>query len=274
MSSKLSSTLSFLGTGNMAEAIISGLVGQKIVPGKNIRGFDLDIKKLQALKKKYGITPVKTLNDAALSDIIVLSVKPQQFSELLPKLATLLRKDALIISIAAGIDTSSIAKRLGRKTRVIRVMPNTPLLVGLGASVYVATKSCTSTDKKNAEAIFGAAGLVLETKKEDLLDAVTGLSGSGPAYVYQFAQGLIDGGIATGLKADMARKLAIATLRGATQLLEDSGEEPDELTAKVASKGGTTEAALKYLATKKFKTIVADAVTTATKRARQLRTLQ
>ncbi len=271
MKSKLTSSLAFIGTGNMAEAIISGLVRNKVISPSKIIGFDVDRKKLASLSKSYGIRSATNLNNAANADIVILSVKPQQFADLLPQLQ--LAPHQLVVSIAAGIDTQSITRALGKSIKIARVMPNTPLLVGCGASVYFATKKCSALDKKNVETLFGASGLVMETKKEDELDAVTGLSGSGPAYVYQFIQGLIDGGVAVGIKPDIARKLAIATVTGAAHLLEISSENPDELTKKVASKGGTTEAALKVLAQKKFKSILVACVKEATRKATNLRKL-
>lgn len=259
--------LGILGTGNMAEALISGLGKEQ----KNITGYDVDAKRLNLMSKKYKIKKVSSIQSLVqTSSIILLAVKPQQMADLLAAIKPHLNQNQLILSIAAGLKIQFYENRLGKNHKIIRLMPNTPALVKLGATAFYTNKKVTQKDKKSAKKIFEAVGEVYEVKKEGLLDGVTGLSGSGPAFVYLFIDSLIKGGMKSGLSHKLAHNLAIQTTLGAAKLLKRSGLIPNELIKKVVSKGGTTEAGLKFLNQKKFGAIVEGCVKKATVRAREL----
>lgn len=264
--------LAILGTGNMAEAMIAGVLSRRILRPSQIIGFDVNRQRLQFIRKKCRIATARSAAEAVQkTDTILLSVKPQQMKELLVQIRPALSKHHLILSIAAGLDIRFFEKHLGRDMRIVRLMPNTPALLGLGATVYFANRNCGALDKKRTRTLFSAVGIACKVGKERLLDAVTGLSGSGPAFIYRFAEALVRGGIKAGLPAALSQKLAIQTLLGASTLLAESGEEPATLVKKVASKGGTTEAGLKVLKRKKFESIVGQCIATAAQRARALR---
>lgn len=262
--------LGILGTGNMAEAIIAGLSVRKSI---RIIGYDVNRKKLQYVRRRYRIKTSSSVKDLMRkADAVLLAVKPQQIASLLNTVQPFIRKKHLILSIAAGIDTRFIEKQLGRGTKIIRLMPNTPAMTGLGATVFYANRFCKKKDKKITKTIFESVGIVEEVKKETLLDAVTGLSGSGPAYLYSFVDAMIEGGKQAGLKSGLATKLAIQTALGAANLLKNTGTRIDRLIAQVISKRGTTEAGLKVLKQRKFKNIVVQCIRATTRRARELRT--
>ncbi|MCG3150409.1 MAG: Pyrroline-5-carboxylate reductase [Verrucomicrobiae bacterium] len=261
-------TLAFIGAGNMAEALIRGLLVNKVLPGQQIIATDVRADRLEFLAKSYSI---RTSQDNAAAsreaDIIILAVKPQHMSLALASLA--IQPTALIISIAAGITTARIEKELAGTARVIRVMPNTPALVGAGAAALALGARATPADLEIAEGILNAVGTTVRVE-EKLLDAVTALSGSGPAYVFLVAEALIKAGIEQGLPADIARKLAIHTIFGAAVLLAESTDEPAELRRKVTSPGGTTAAALKVFEDRHLTAIFAAALDAAARRSREL----
>lgn len=266
--------LGILGTGNMAEALIAGLTAKKVLRPQQITGYDISTPHLRSLTRKYKIGARKSAREVTqTSDTILLAVKPQQIKGLLSTIRPFLTKKHLILSIAAGIDTTLLEKFLGKKIKIVRIMPNTPALIGLGAAAFYLNKNCSGKDRAQTQKIFRAAGCVLEVKKESLLDGVTGLSGSGPAFVYEFIEAMIAGGQKMGLKKDMARKLALQTVIGAAQMIRHTGSDPKELTARVASKGGTTLAGLKVLKRTKFGSSVQQCIRAATRRARELRKL-
>ncbi|EKD42663.1 MAG: hypothetical protein ACD_73C00068G0001, partial [uncultured bacterium] len=253
--------LAFIGTGNMAEALIRGILAKKIFLPKNILGCDVSLDRLTFIKKKYGIQ-ITTKTQLALknSDIIILSVKPQQMDALLTQFKSDFQDKHLIITIAAGLPLKFYQKRLGGKKKIIRVMPNTPAMVNLGASGYSANKNIKKADKILAEKILNAVGMSLAVKNERQIDAITALSGSGPAYVYLFAQAMIQAGIQLGLNKQACKDLVLQTILGATTLLKQSGEDPQSLIQKVASKGGTTEAAIYSFKENRFEEIVNKAI--------------
>lgn len=269
--------LGILGTGNMAEALIAGATSKQqgrapVLSCKNVIVFDIRPKQLRYIQKTYHVKTARSSIDVIKkSDTLLLAVKPQQIKSLLTDIGPYLSKRHLILSIAAGIDTKFFEKHIGLNKKVVRLMPNTPALIGMGATAFYLNRHCTKQDRKIVENIFGAVGLVVEIKQENKLDAVTGLSGSGPAYVYSFIQSLIRGGQKAGLKESTARQLATQTVIGATNLLNRLQLPAEKLIAQVASKGGTTEAGLKVLKREKFGTIVEGCVKAATGRARKLR---
>jgi len=261
----LNKKIVFLGAGNMAEAMISGLADKE-----NILATDIREERLGQIKKKFGIK-VSSENKKAVQQgkIIVLAVKPQQMKGLLGEIGDLVKREQLVISIAAGIPTKCIEKFFTQKVPVIRVMPNTPVLVGEGASVITAGKYANKKHLEIAKKIFSAVGYVAELP-ENLLNAVTALSGSGPAYIFYLAEILNEAAKKMNLPEKTALELVTQTILGAGRMLKNTDESAQMLRQKVTSPGGTTEAAIKYLQSKKFKEILVQAVLKARKRAQEL----
>lgn len=252
--------IAFIGAGNMAEALIRGLLASKTLPASHIIAADVRPERLEELRKAFGIRTGKPE-----ADIIILAVKPQQMSDALAQVAG----EHLLISIAAGITTSRIEKEMGGKPRVVRVMPNTPALVGAGAAALCKGRYATDDDLATAETILGAVGTTVRVE-EKLMDAVTALSGSGPAYIFYVTEAMIKAGVQAGLSEELAKKLATQTVFGAAKLLAESDESPASLRQKVTSPGGTTEAALKVMRDRKLAEIFVDAVAAAAQRSREL----
>jgi|YelNatPaOPRAMG01_1025707.scaffolds.fasta_scaffold11544_3 pyrroline-5-carboxylate reductase len=258
----MNQTLAFLGAGHMAEALIRGLLAKQVLPATNIIAHDIRPDRLEELRKKYGIRTGPP--DAA---IIVLAVKPQQMRAALATLNP--RPATLFLSIAAGITTGRIETALGGQPRVVRAMPNTPALVGAGAAAVCGGRWATAADVAVAEQILGAVGIVVRVE-ESLMDAVTALSGSGPAYVFFVTEAMIAAGISAGLPVDVANRLAVQTVLGAGKLLVETGEAPAELRRKVTSPGGTTEAALKVMTDRQLGNLFVEAIRAAAQRSREL----
>jgi pyrroline-5-carboxylate reductase len=262
--------ISFLGAGNMAEAIINGLLKSRVSKPGNICASDISKTRLQYIAKRYGIKAVSD-NTAAVksSTIIFLAVKPQQVTEVLKDIAGSITKNHLVVSIAAGITTSLIEKHLGNKLRVIRSMPNTPALLGAGAVAVCAGKYSSKTDVALAKELFSSVGIVA-VLKESQMNAVTAVSGSGPAYVFYLAEALEAAGTALGLPAEVSRQFSRATISGAGRMLAEIDESAQDMRRKVTSPGGTTAAAVKYFEQKGFRRIIRQAVGCAVKRAKEL----
>lgn len=265
--------IAFLGAGQMATALARGFIDAKVARPEDIIASDAYEPQLPRFQKDTGgNTKITKSNIEAVqnSDVVILSVKPQVMSTLLKEI-----KDAvttsphLVISIAAGITIDTITKQLGNDTRVIRVMPNTPCLVGQTAAAFSLGGKATPEDGKLVAHLLSSVGIGTEVP-ERLLDAVTGLSGSGPAYVYQFIEALSDGGVRAGLPRDVAAKLAAQTVLGAAQMVVQTGEHPAVLKDRVASPGGTTIAGLHALEKGGLRATVIDAVVAATERSREL----
>ena len=244
--SVMESKVVFVGAGNMAEAIVSGMVAAQFCAPEKIIMTDVRPERLADLSKEYGVSTSTDNNVVKNAEIVVLAVKPQVLADVLKGIAPVLRSETLIVSIAAGIPTAKIEAVLGGKRRVVRVMPNTPALVGQGASAIAAGANADEADLEVTETILGCVGLTVRVEESDL-DAVTALSGSGPAYVFYLLEGMLTAAEKMGLDKETARKLALKTVEGAARLMEDSGEAADILRAKVTSKGGTTEAAIRSL---------------------------
>ena len=263
-------TIAFIGAGNMGEALIRGLLSVKTVSPSQILATDVRAEQREFFAKKFR---VRALDDNAeavkTADIVVLAVKPQQMGEVLAGFKAAMSGSKLIVSIAAGVTTGHIERELGGKTRVVRAMPNTPALVGAGAAALAKGAHATDDDLATAESILGAVGISVRVE-EKLLDAVTALSGSGPAYVFYVTEAMIKAGVAAGLDEALAKKLAVQTIYGAGKLLVESGEGPESLRRKVTSPGGTTEAALKVMSERKLEEIFVEAIKAAEKRSREL----
>jgi pyrroline-5-carboxylate reductase len=266
----LTQRIAFIGAGNMANALIRALVRSAVVPAAQIIAADPDTRRLAALQSELGIRVLGDNREAAReADIVVLATKPQTFPKLLPDLSEAVSDETLVISIAAGISTQVIEQALPAGVRVIRTMPNTPALVGAGATAIAAGTHATSEDLSAAQTLFQSVGTVVKLAEADI-DAVTGLSGSGPAYVFAMVEALRDAGVDVGLSEETAAKLAAQTVYGAAKLLVESGESPEALREKVTSPGGTTAAGLQALGTAGFAEAVLAAIRAATARSLEL----
>ena len=257
----------FLGAGNMGEAMIKGLLGCGF-RAADIVAFDVDRARLDRIVKAYKVRRAAKLADALAVDAAVVAVKPQAMDGLLADLAAA-PKLPLLISIAAGVRLSRFRRAL-KKARVIRAMPNTPALVGEGASGWFAGPGCGKRDLDLASAILSSFGAAFRVTDERLLDAVTGLSGSGPAFVFVMIEAMADAGVLCGLPRALAQELAARTVAGAGRMVIETGEHPAVLKDKVASPGGTTIAGLAELEDEGFRGAIIEAVAAAAERSYEL----
>jgi pyrroline-5-carboxylate reductase len=263
-------TIAFIGAGNMGEALIRGLLAGQAIAASHIIATDVRAERRDFLVKTFGVRAIDDNIEAVkAADIVVLAVKPQQVGEVLAGFKSAMSSEKLVISIAAGVTAARIERELGEGTRVMRVMPNTPALVGAGAAGVAKGAHATEDDQATAELILGAVGISVRVE-EKFIDAVTALSGSGPAYVFYVTEAMTKAGVAAGLDETLAKKLARQTVYGAAKLLVESGEQPETLRRKVTSPGGTTEAALKVMTDRKLVDIFAEAMQAAEKRSREL----
>lgn len=263
-------TVGFLGAGNMGEALIKGLLAAELVPAKAIFATDVRPERLKELDRQYGIQ-VSSDNAELVkrADIVILAVKPQIMDAVATEIAPAVTRGKLLISIAAGVATDKIRARLPRDSRLIRVMPNTPALVLEGATAIAKADGLEPGDLDVAREIFGAVGRVV-VLGEEMIDAVTGLSGSGPAYVAVVIESLADGGVRMGLDRVTAMTLATQTVLGAAKLLLETGLHPGALKDMVSSPGGTTIAGIAALEEGGLRTTFIKAVERATQRSREL----
>jgi pyrroline-5-carboxylate reductase len=260
--------MAFIGGGNMASAIIGGLIRQGMRPDQ-FTVVEPFAEAADKLHKDFGITALPAAGPAlARADLVVWAVKPQIFSEAAAPVMPHTR-GALHLSVAAGIRTDSISRWVGTD-RVVRCMPNTPALVGQGITGLFACPSVTTTDQQLVAQVIGTTGQYLWVQQESLLDAVTALSGSGPAYVFFFLEAMTEAGMGMGLSAAQAYQLAVATFSGASSLAAASNESPEVLRQRVTSKGGTTYAALTAMETAGIKPAFVRAMQAAEHRAREL----
>lgn len=261
-------TMAFIGGGNMASAIIGGLI-QQGTPASHIWVVEPFEETRQRLVAQFGVR-VLAQADASLTeaDLVIWAVKPQTFKEAAQQTYTFC-PHALHLSVAAGIRSDSIAKWLHTE-RVVRAMPNTPALVGLGQTGLFARAAVTSADKQWVEQVVATTGAFLWVQDEPLLDAVTAISGSGPAYVFFFIEAMVEAGVQMGLTADQATQLAIGTFEGASQLAKTASEPPAVLRERVTSKGGTTYAALSAMQETQVGELFQKALVAAQLRAHEL----
>ncbi len=263
-------TLAIIGAGSMGEALLRGLLKAGTVPPTHIVATGPRAERLAYLHERYGVrTTHDNVEATAQASIVLLCVKPQIFDRVLREIAAAVQPRALVVSIAAGVPISGIESRLGHASRVCRAMPNTPAVVDAGATAIAVGEHATADDRERARAIFAAVGTVVEVE-ESLLDAVTGLSGSGPAYVFMIIEALSDAGVKVGLPRYQAQSLAAQTVFGSAKLLIETGEHPGVLKDRVTSPGGTAIAGLHTLEAGGLRTTLIDAVVTATERSRQL----
>ncbi|MFC3375174.1 pyrroline-5-carboxylate reductase [Rugamonas sp. CCM 8940] len=264
--------IAFIGGGNMASALIAGLAG-KLTAGANIHVVDPNAAALEKLRLQFGVSTA-TAADAALGavDVIVLAVKPQSMRAVAAELLQLLNRAAqpLILSIAAGIGAADLARWLGGYGAIVRCMPNTPALIGLGITGMVAAAGVSAAQKEAADAILKAVGATVWLDHESLIDPVTAVSGSGPAYVFYFIEAMQQAALEMGLSARQGSELALATFVGAAQLAAQSNEAVALLRERVTSKGGTTYAALSSMEESGVKDAIVKAMKAAAERGREL----
>jgi pyrroline-5-carboxylate reductase len=266
--------IAFIGAGNMASALITGLLtnGYK---SSQLLAMDPSPEQRELIASKFGIQALANITDPILAsaDICVLATKPQQLADAATALAAAFRatgKPALFISIAAGIRLGNLSAWLGEQSRIVRTMPNTPALIGQGITGMYANSFCSEQDRRFAQEIMQACGKAIWLEQESLLDAVTAISGSGPAYVFYFIEALQAAGAELGLSDQQARELAIATFSGAASLAAQSTEPLAQLRERVTSKGGTTFAALEHLRSHKVGDSIHAAALAAARRAKEL----
>ena len=262
--------VAFLGAGNMGEALIKGLTQGGLVPAGSITAADPRAEHLEEIAKRYGIRAIP--DNAALvtgADVVILAVKPQIMAAVLTEVAPAVNDGKLLISIAAGVATKKLREHLGKMARLIRVMPNTPALVLEGVTAIARAEGLRPGDLEAAQELFGAVGRVV-VLDESAMDAVTGLSGSGPAYVAIAIEALADGGVKMGLDRATATLLAAQTVLGSARLILETGVHPGQLKDMVSSPGGTTIAGIAALEDAGFRRALMQAVERATLRSREL----
>lgn len=261
--------IGFIGGGNMAEAFIKGLVAGGIAPSDIVASEPRDDRR-EWMQAQYGVmTTTDNTELVRQCATVVLAIKPQIVKPVLGDVAAEFDDDKLLISILAGISTVTLEEILGGNPRVVRAMPNTPALVGAGAAAICPGQYTSKDDLQRAKKLFETIGVVVQVE-EVQMDAVTGLSGSGPAFVYTFIEALADGGVQEGLRRDVAQALAVQTVLGAALLVKESGEHPALLRDKVCSPGGTTIHAIRVLEERGLRSTIMETVAAATKRSREL----
>lgn len=268
MAAKL--TIGFLGTGRMATALAKGFVRSGLVTGRQIFGSDPLPAARTMFGRETGARIVgRNASVAEFASVLILATKPDQTAAALDEIHESFTRRHLLISIAAGVSTARLESALPSRSRVVRVMPNTPALVGASASGFAPGRYATRSDGQLVQRLLSTVGVAFPLK-ETLLDAVTGLSGSGPAYVYQFIEALSDGGVAVGLPRDVATRLAAQTVLGAAKMVLETGTHPGSLKDMVTSPGGTTIEGLHELEKGKLRGTVMSAVRAAAEKSRKL----
>ncbi len=263
-------SIGFVGGGQMAEAMIRGILASGLVKADKVMVAEPTTNRCTLLQNQYGVrctTDPQTL--CAQCSVIVLAIKPQLASQVLNTYAPYVIDRHLVISIMAGVPLATLAELLGAGLRLIRVMPNTPALVLAAATAYSPNAQASEQDRAIAQAMFSAVGNCAEVP-ENMLDAVTGLSGSGPGYVFTFIEAMIDGGVLAGIPRPVAEQLVLQTVYGSAKLALETGEHPAVLKGKVTSPGGTTIAGIQALEDGALRGVVMAAVEAATERSREL----
>lgn len=266
--------LCFYGAGSMAEAIVRGLIGQGLTAANNIGMLNRqNAERLSELNERYGVVTagddVAKLEMVRNADVVFLAPKPKDAAGVLEQLRDVLSPNQLIVSVIAGLSIRTIEQLLGRPMAIVRTMPNTSSTIGLGATGISYSESVTAEQRAIAEAMFQAVGLTAVVD-EPLLDVVTGVSGSGPAYIYYMMESMIAAGVKLGLTTDAARELTVQTVLGAAEMVRTTGEQPADLRRKVTSPNGTTQAAIETLDAHQFSTAIDRAVARAAERAGEL----
>lgn len=260
-----------IGSGNMGEALVSGMTSSGASRPENLICTDVRTKKLAALRERYGVQTSEDNNAAVqASDIVIYATKPQILAAVLRETAASLDLSKLVISIAAGVPLAAIESCLNKELRLIRVMPNIAASVKMAATAIAAGSHADEEDVKLAKAIFDSVGCCVFIKENELMDAITGLSGSGPAYIFLIIDALADAGVKMGLSRQDALALSAQTVLGAAKLLQATGEHPGLLKDRVTSPGGTAIAGLHTLEKGGLRTTLINAVEAATQRSKEL----
>ena len=266
----LNKNIVLIGGGNMGTALLKGILKAKLTTAQKITVVDVHAGRLEELHRVYKVhTAMDPVGPVSKAKVVILAVKPQTLVSVLDKIRPAVKPDLLVISIAAGVESTFIRDRLGQKNPVIRVMPNIAATVDAAASALSGSDPVTEEHFKVAEAIFGAVGEVVRVEEQHL-DAVTGLSGSGPAYIYMVIEALCDGGVKMGLAREIAMKLATQTVLGAAKLVKETGQHPATLKDQVTTPGGTTISAIHELEERGLRAMLISAVVTATNRSKEL----
>jgi pyrroline-5-carboxylate reductase len=266
----LNQNMVLIGGGNMGTALVKGILKAKLTQPRRITVVDIHPGRLEDLKGTYHVhTTSDPVRPVSKAQVVILAVKPQTLGGVLDRIREAVNPRQLIISIIAGVQSTFIRDRLGQNNPVIRVMPNIAATVDAAASALSACEPTTEEHFKVAEAIFGAVGEVVRVEEQHL-DAVTGLSGSGPAYIYMVIEALCDGGVKMGLPREIAMKLATQTVFGAAKLVRETGQHPATLKDQVTTPGGTTISAIHELEERGLRAMLISAVVTATLRSREL----
>lgn len=261
--------ITIIGAGVMGSAIANAILDSRIVEPEDLAITDLNTQKLDNFAQQGVSVLSNNLKAIKNADVVLIAVKPQMFEEVLTPLQGKIYKKAVVISIAAGVKIETIQGLLDHDA-IVRVMPNTPALISEGMSGWFAAETVSAEQKIKVQKILNSFGQEIELKKEDKIDAITALSGSGPAYVFLFTQSLIEGGVKLGLTKTNAKKAAIQTLLGGIKLALNSEDDLQTLIENVTSKGGTTAAARAKFEEENFKGIVGDAMQAAYDRAKEL----
>jgi len=262
--------ISFIGGGNMGEAMLSAVLAAGLVTSDEVTVSDISRERREYLGERFGVTVTDDSRQAvAGSDMVVLAVKPQNLAEAMAELNGRLTPEQLVLSIVAGVRIAAIQSGLGHNA-VVRSMPNTPAQIGQGMTVWTAAAEVSAEQRRAAGAVLGAMGREIAVGNEDDIDKATAISGSGPAYLFLFVEALVAAAGDIGLPAEVAQELVLATVLGAARLVEQSGRDPAELRRMVTSPGGTAAAALTELAEGKFGELMTRAVRAAYQRAREL----
>ena len=263
-------SVAVIGVGNMGSALVRGMILRGKFSKEQIIICDLDEKKVEDLVVDLGVKYVRSAIEAVeKSEFIILAAKPQAFPTLLNDISNFLDTNQTIMSIAAGVTTASIEEKIGKQIPVVRVMPNLPALIGKGISVYCRGSFTSDKDANRSKAVLMSVGKIIEAS-ETLLDPVTALSGTGPAYIFHTMEAMIQSGIDMGIDKEIAIDLVMQTVLGSAQLAIKSERNITSLREDVTSKGGTTEAAISYLTKRQYSEIVINAILEAEKRSKEL----
>ncbi|KAF1298481.1 pyrroline-5-carboxylate reductase [Enterococcus sp. JM4C] len=266
----MAKTIGFYGTGNMGRAMIQGLIQSKLYEAKDIWIYDVYQPIVDSLVAELGVTPTENPDDLAKnSDTIIFAVKPYVLPNLLKELAPKLTKEQILISVAAGVTLATIEGVLSTGHKIVRVMPNTPALVGEGMSAVVYNQNISEEEQQAVLEIFSSFGKA-QAVSENLIDAVVGVSGSAPAYVYMFIEALADGAVLEGMPRQQAYEFAAQTVLGSAKMVLETNQHPGALKDMVTSPGGTTIAAVKTLEDHGFRSAVMNAVHAAAERNKRL----
>lgn len=263
-------TIGVAGVGKMGEALVRGLLVGRVVPPARIRVSDAIPSRAQEVAARHGVGYIESVGKLAeQSDVLVLAAKPKDMPTLVDGIARHVRRDGLVVTLAAGVRTAFVEKALAGRGRVVRIMPNLACAVGEGASAFALGKTATDHDALVVEEIFGTMGRVTIVE-EAMLDAVTGLSGSGPGFIGALAHAMIEGGVRSGLPREVAYKLALQTMKGTAELLLIDGLEPMQLFRMVATPKGTTEAGWAIMERRGVPQAISDGIVAAAERAAEL----